>query len=66
MGKQTAGAVFDPLFCVSEASSAFFAQCVQRAVTEQTVKVLRVSGFVAGETLAGGVLEKSVMTGHIV
>lgn len=49
MRKLTIRTVFQPLFRITEISSTFVPQCIQRAVTEQTVKIIRISAFMAGK-----------------
>ena len=46
------------LLIVPTVASALPAQCIERAVTEQTVKLRFINPFVAGEILAFPVLKK--------
>ena len=52
VGKSTAGTVFHTALGIGEISPAVGSQGVERAVAEQTVKILRVVGGVAGEIFA--------------
>ena len=61
MGTQASGTIFDPIFCITEASAAFFAKTIQRTVAEQAAKSLRICPLVAREKLAFPVLEKIIM-----
>lgn len=52
MRKLTVGTVLDSLFCIAEIPAASIPQCVQGAVTEQTVKILRICALMAGKIFA--------------
>ena len=61
MGPQAPGTIFDPIFCITEASAAFFSQAIQRTVAEQAAKSLRICPLMAREILTFPVLEKIIM-----
>jgi hypothetical protein len=61
MGNQAVGAVFDALLRVSEIPPAAFPKGIQRAVTEQAIKLFRIRPCVAGKKFTFPVAEKFVM-----
>ena len=60
MGKKTVGTVFNTLFCIFKISSAPVSESIQRTIAEQTVKIFRVTGFMAGKILAFFMTEKRI------
>ena len=58
---QTIGAVLHAVFRIAEIAAAPVAQCIQRAVTEKTVEIVRVCTFMAGEIFAGSILKEIVI-----
>ena len=51
-------AVLDPVFGILEVTAALVLQCIQRAVAEQTVEVVRILGLVTGEKFAVFVIDE--------
>lgn len=47
--QKAVGAVFDSAFCITEIPAAVFPQRIQGTIAKKTVKVLRISSFVARE-----------------
>ena len=66
MWQLAVGAVFDPLLSDLKVPAAFIPQCIQWAVTEQAVKVLRVRYFVAGKIFTFFVAEKRKMFSFLI
>ena len=58
MWQLTIGAVLNSLLSDFKVPAAFIPQCVQWAIAEQTVKVLRVCSFVTWKIFAVSVAEK--------
>lgn len=61
MGQLAVCAVFYPILCHPEIPAALISQCIQRAVTEQTVKVLGISPLVTRKIFTFFITEESVM-----
>ena len=59
--KGTIRTIFDSIVCVNEMTTAVGSERVQRTKTKQTVKIVRMRCFVAGEIGALGMLEKTVI-----
>lgn len=58
---QASGAVLDAVFQIAEISTAALPEGVKRAVTEQTVEMLRVRSRMAGKELTFPVAEEFIM-----
>lgn len=54
-------AVFYPRFCHSKIPATFIAQCIQRAVAEQTVEVLRICACMTRKIFTFLIAEKSIV-----
>ena len=54
-------AVFYSCFCHSKIPAAFIAQCIQRAVAEQTVEVLRICACMTRKIFTFLIAEKSIV-----
>ena len=54
-------AVFNSLLGHSEIPAAFISQCIQRTVTKQTVKILRISSCMTRKIFTFFITEKSIM-----
>ena len=66
MWNQTVAAVLFAGSCILKISSALFAQTIQRAVAEQTIKVFKVNTLMTGIILASCVCEKGmVILSHV-
>jgi hypothetical protein len=52
------GAVLDAILIIDKVAAAAVFQCIERAVAEQTVEIIRVIGGMAREILAFLVIEK--------
>ena len=61
MGKRTMTAIFDPVFQKYGIPSAFLSQCIQRAIAEQTVKLLSINPLMTGKKLTLFILKKRKM-----
>ena len=59
--EQAIAAILDPLISISTFSSAFLAQCIEWAITEQAVEILGMHSFMARKILARHVLKKSAV-----
>ena len=58
MGNKAVRAVFDALFRITEIASAPFTECIKRAVTKQTIKMVCVNPFVTGKEFAFPITEE--------
>lgn len=58
MRHKTVCAVLISVFCVSEISTTVFSQCIERAITEKTVKFLRVCSLMTGKIFTFFMTEK--------
>ena len=65
VGESAVGTVFDPAFGIAEISSAGLSQTVERTVTEQAVKLLRIQAGVTGEVFTVPVLKKCIVPGLV-
>ncbi len=61
MGNQATGTILDTVFRIAEISAAAVAQCVQRAVAEQTAEAVGIADLVAGEILTFSILIEIVI-----
>ena len=61
MRYQTIGTIFNTVFGIFKTAAALIARKIQRAIAEQTVKILGVVAFVTGEIFTFLVGEKSVV-----
>ena len=60
MGDQTAGAVLDAIFRITEITAAFVPKGIQRAVAKQAAKILTIT-LVSREVFACFILKKLVV-----
>ena len=58
VGNHAVTAVLDPVFGILEVTAALVLQCIQRAVAEQTVEVVRILGLVTGEKFTFFVIDE--------
>ena len=61
VGIQAVAAIFHTVFRITEIAAAPVPKCIQRAVTEKTVEIVRVCTFMAGEIFAGSILKEIVI-----
>ena len=60
MRYKAAAAILYAVFCIAIVAFALFTECVQRAIAEQAVEILRLISFVAWEEFALLMLKKRV------
>ena len=64
MGKQTGGAVLDPVGSIGKLPRAFVTQSVEGAIAEQAVEILGIGAGVAGKIFAVGITEETMTMVH--
>ena len=64
MRPDATGAIFDPLFSITEIATAVFSQAIQRTIAENATEFFCCHAFVAGKIFAFFILKKIIM-GHI-
>jgi len=60
VGEHTVGAILEASLCILKVSSTLISQCVQRAVTKQAVKILRLVSLMTRKKFTFLMLKKSI------